>query len=78
MTNSMSRPKPRGEVRRAGRVIGEPRLERGARHWAIVFTAARHAGTLREHTGSVNASTQSVRGCRNQRDKPHILYTKQI
>ncbi|MGB7949022.1 MAG: hypothetical protein WCH75_15160, partial [Candidatus Binatia bacterium] len=51
-----------GEVRRAGRVIGEPRLERGARHRAIVFPAARHARTLREQTGSVNASTQSVGG----------------
>jgi hypothetical protein len=49
-------------VRRAGRVIGEPRLERGARHRAIVFPAARHAGTLSEQTGSVNASTQSVGG----------------
>ena|ERR1039458_4994288 len=35
------------EVASAGRIVREPRREGGARHWAVVFPAARHENIIR-------------------------------
>ena len=57
-TDEALRPAPLRQMPRAGVLVGEPPLEGGARHRAVVLPTARHAGTLREHTAPVNAAHQ--------------------
>ena len=58
-----------GEMAGTGGLVGKARLEGGAGHRSVLFPAAGHVGTIREHKAPVNAK-HHIWKSRNQRDKP--------
>ena len=64
-----------GEVAGTGGLVGKARLEGGTRHRTILFPAAGHDRTIREHQTAVNTK-HDIWKSRDQRDKPFAYYSR--
>ena len=71
-TNETPWPASFRQIACAHRLVRKPFLERGAGHRAIVYPAARHMRTLREHRGVVKPK-HHIWEYRTKRDKPLVI-----